>query len=307
MRILMVGAGATGGYFGGRLAQAGRDITFLVRGNRMRQLQGDGLRIVSPVGDVTLRPGLSTSGELAHQPPYDVVIVSTKAYSLEAAMNDFAAAVGPDTIVLPVLNGMKHLDILSDHFGKQHVMGGSVRIVAEIDADGRVLQMTELNELNFGELDGTHSERAERLLTDLSVAGIKATLSSDILATLWQKWWIVASIGALCVTGRGTVGEIAAVPYGAEMARAIAGETIGIAAANGYPSDTRMVESHIRRITEQGSSLTSSLYRDMLNGNPVEADHKLGDLLARANGMAAPLLKAAYMQLKVYETHRAKL
>ncbi len=306
MRILMVGAGATGGYFGGRLAQAGRDITFLVRGERLRQLQRDGLRIVSPYGDVTLAPKLIEAAALAHVPRYDVVIVSTKAYSLEAAMPDFAPAAGPETMVIPILNGMRHLDVLRDRFEGERVLGGSVRIIADMDSDGRVVQMTELNELSFGELDGTRTKRAERLLDAFSVPGIKATLTENILATMWQKWWFLASIGALCVTGRGSIGEIAMAPYGPETARALVQETLAIAAVNGYPADPKVVEAHIRRVTEQGSTLTSSMYRDMLKGAPVEADQILGDLLARGNGVDAPLLKAAYMQLKVYEAPRAR-
>ncbi len=306
MRILMVGAGATGGYFGGRLAQAGRDVTFLVRGERMRQLQRDGLHILSPHGDTTVQPKLIEAAALRNEQPYDAVIVSTKAYSLEAAMNDFAPAAGRETAVLPILNGMRHLDLLQDRFGSQRVMGGSVRVIADMDPDGRVVQMTELDEFNFGELDGSRTERAECLLDALSVPGIKATLSDNILATMWQKWWFLASMGALCVVGRGTIGEIAAAPYGPETARAIVEETVAIAAANGYPADPKTVEGHVRRMSEQGSTLTSSMYRDMLKGAPVEADQILGDLLARGKGVDAPLLKSADVQLKVYEATRAR-
>ena len=111
LRILIVGAGAVGGYFGGRLAQAGRDVTFLVRPSRAKQLSRDGLRIISPHGDAVLSPKLISADKI--DAPYDIIFLSVKAYALEAAMNDFAAAVGPETMIFPVLNGMRHIDILT--------------------------------------------------------------------------------------------------------------------------------------------------------------------------------------------------
>src|SRR5580700_10356474 len=131
MRILVVGAGSVGGYFGGRLAQAGRDVTFLVRPLRAQQLARDGLRIVSPHGDVVLTPKLLSAEQLTQ--PYDVVFLSVKAYALDAAMNDFAAAVGAETMILPVLNGMRHVELLIARFGKQQVLGGVCLVATEID------------------------------------------------------------------------------------------------------------------------------------------------------------------------------
>lgn len=306
MRILIVGAGATGGYYGGRLAQAGRDVTFLVRGARMEQIRERGLQIVSPSGDATVHPKLITAAELPRAAPFDVVIVSTKAYSLTSAMDDFAPAVGPETVVIPLLNGMRHLDTLTGRFGRQRVLGGSVRIVADVDPEGRIHQMTELDEFVFGELDGGRSPRAERLFEEFSVHGYSLKLSEDIVAALWRKWWILATMGGVCVVSGGTVGEMAAVPHGVEIGRAILKEAIAISAANGYPADPAFAEQQAQRVTEAGSSLTSSMYRDMTKGAPVEADQILGDLLARAKGVSAPLLTGAYVRLKVYEAARSK-
>ena len=137
MRILIVGAGAVGGYFGGRLAQAGRDVTFLVRPARAKQLRQDGLRIISPHGDAVLTPKLSSATEI--DTPYDLVFFSVKAYALEAAMNDFAAAVGPETMILPVLNGMRHVDLLTKRFGEHPVIGGVCLVATEIDGEGRIV------------------------------------------------------------------------------------------------------------------------------------------------------------------------
>jgi 2-dehydropantoate 2-reductase len=307
MRILMVGAGATGGYYGGRLALAGRDVTFLVRGRREEQLRTRGLEIVSRQGDATLEnPKLISAEALKSERPFDLVILSTKAYSLDAALDDVAPAIGPETLLLPILNGMRHIDVLCQRFGREHVMPGSVRIVSDMDAEGRVIQMTDLDSFTFGELEGGRSARAEALLPVLSAFGFKTTLSDNVIAALWNKWWILATMGAVCIVSGGTVGETAAVPYGAETAEAILRESVSIAAANGFPVDETTLAPHIRRMTEPGSSLTSSMYRDMTKGYPVEADHILGDLLARAKGVPVPLLKGAYVRLKVYEASRTR-
>lgn len=307
MRILIVGAGATGGYYGGRLALAGRDVTFLVRGKRAQQLREKGLQIVGPAGDATLSvPKLISAEELKSAAPFDLVLISTKAYSLEAALDDIAPAIGQDTILLPILNGMRHIDLLVERFGRERVMPGSVRIVSDMDEEGRVVQMTKLDAFTYGELDGGRSARAESLLPVFSVSGFTTTLSENVIAALWNKWWILSTMGAVCIVSGGTVGEMVAQPYGAEISEAILRESVSIAAANGFPVDEPTLAPHIQRMTEPGSSLTSSMYRDMTKGYPVEADHILGDLLARAKGASVPLLKGAYVRLKVYEANREK-
>ena len=304
MRILMVGAGATGGYFGGRLVQAGRDVTFLLRSTRAQQVRERGLEIISSLGDVTLNPRIVSAEELHAIEPFDLIILSTKAYQLAGAMDDIAPAVGPNTTLLPILNGMRQLSDLDARFGAEHVLGGSVRVFADLDEQGRVHQWTSLDELSFGERSRERTPRIETIEKALKDAGFTAILQPDILATLWQKWWILASLGSICLLARGAIGQVAAAPFGPAMAHAVIQECTDIAAANGYPPNEKMLAEHRKRMTEIGSSLTSSLYRDMTKGAPVEADHIVGDLLARANGVAAPLLTAAYVQLKVYEAGR---
>ena len=310
MRVLVVGAGATGGYYGGRLAAAGRDVTFLVRGKRAEQLKADGLRIHTPSGDVTTRPKVVSADELKGDgQAFDLVLVSTKAYSLPEAMEDFAPAVGSQTAILPMLNGMRHLDVLSDRFGVERVLGGMCRVVADLDEDGWIEQrMEEQQELAFGERSGDrHSERIEKIADELRVPGISATLSDDILATMWTKWWLLASMGTICVLARGSIGDIAGVtPYGPAMAQAVVDECTEIAAANGYPADAAMLAGHRKRVVEEGSTMTTSLYRDLARGARVEADQILGDLLARARSVKVPLIGAAYVQLKVYEATKQR-
>jgi 2-dehydropantoate 2-reductase len=217
MRILIVGAGAVGGYFGGRLAQAARDVTFLVRPSRAKQLAQDGLRIISPHGDATLTPRLISAKEI--DTPYDLVFLSVKAYALEAAMNDFAAAVGPETMILPVLNGLRQVEILTKRFGERPVIGGVCLVAAKIDNEGRVVQLADIQQLVYGERNGETTPRLEKLDVTLRGAGFDARLSSDIVQAMWEKWVQLASLGAVTCLMRGAIGEIVAAGWGRPVAQ----------------------------------------------------------------------------------------
>ncbi len=215
MRILVVGTGAVGGYFGGRLAQAGCDMTFLVRPARAKQLSRDGLRIISPHGDAVLSPNLVSADKV--DTPYDVVFLSVKAYALEAAMSDFAAAVGPATMIFPVLNGMRHIDLLVKRFGEDAVIGGVCLVAAEIDDQGRIVQLADFQQLIYGERNGETTPRLKTLDATLQRAGFDARLSPNIMQAMWEKWVQLASLGAITCLMRGTIGEIVAAPGGAEL------------------------------------------------------------------------------------------
>jgi 2-dehydropantoate 2-reductase len=305
MRILIIGAGAVGGYFGARLTAAGRDVTFLVRPARAAQLRRSGLQIISPHGDFTVQPNLLLSSELAANPQaFDLILVSTKAYSLAAAMEDFAPAVGPHTAIVPMLNGMAHLDILDARFGPARVLGGSTRIVADLDPEGRVVQIEKLHDLHYGERDKSITARIQAIDAALRDAAFDAVLSPDILAFMWQKWTFLAALGAITCLLRGSIGQAVDAPGGLDTARAIVAETAAIAAANGYPIPQSFLDNTTSRLFKSGSPLTASMYRDLTKNAPVEADHILGDLLvrARAHNVAAPLLQAAYAQLSIYSS-----
>jgi len=307
MHILVVGAGATGGFFGGRLAQIGRDVTFLVRPARAEKLRRDGLEIISPHGNATIPAKLITADELRAKPqPFDLIILAVKAYALEQAIEDLAPAVGPGTAILPLLNGMRQLDMLDARFGAEHVIGGTCRINSDVDADGRVLQLSKLGDVTFGERDGQHTERIARINAELSGALFDLILSPDVLHAMWNKWYVLASLNTICVLPRGTCGEVVAVPHGLDFANAAIDECIAIATANGYPPPADLIAWDRKRLTLPGSDLTSSMYRDMSKNAPVEVDHIIGDLLARgtSHDVPAPLLRATYVQLKVYASSR---
>ena len=306
MRILIVGAGAVGGYFGGRLAQAGRDVTFLVRPSRAKQLSRDGLRIISPHGDAVLTPKLVSADKI--DGPYDLVFLSVKAYALEVAMNDFAAAVGPETMIFPALNGMRHIDFLTKRFGEHAVIGGVCLVAAEIDQQGRIVQLADFQRLVYGERNGESTPRLKALDVTLQGAGFDARLSPEIIQAMWEKWVQLASLGAITCLMRGTIGEIVAAPGGAELSIDALNESVAVAMACGQKPSEKVLSRHAAAMTAPGSLLTSSMYRDLRKGAPVEADHILGDFIERgsAHGVATPLLKAAFVNLRIYQNRLPK-
>ncbi|MGA3225653.1 MAG: ketopantoate reductase family protein [Acidobacteriaceae bacterium] len=301
MKILVIGAGAVGGYFGGRLAQAGRDVTFLVRGRQADNIRKQGLQIVSPHGDATLHPRILLANEL--RDAFDLILLSVKGYGLEPAINDFAPAVGKATMILPVLNGMRHIDLLIERFGEGVVIGGVCLISSEVDDDGRIVQLTGTQRLVYGELRGGPTERMNHLDTVMQGAGFEARISEGITQEMWQKWVQLSSLGALTCLLRGAVGEAEAVPGGVDTATEILRESTAIATACGHPPSGDFLGKVRSTLTTRGSNLTSSMYRDLVKGTRVEADQIIGDLLDRGRrfGVDTPLLHAAYVNLKIYE------
>jgi 2-dehydropantoate 2-reductase len=306
MRTLVVGAGAVGGYFGGRLAQAGRDVTFLVRAKRAAAMAAKGLEILSPHGNVTLHPITITSNQIGGH--YDLLLLGVKSYGLAEAMDDFAAAIGPETTILPVLNGMRHMDVLAARFGQRSVLGGVCLVATEIDDQGRILQLADFQSLVYGELDGQSSSRLAQVDQALQGAGFDASSSGHIVADMWQKWVQLATLGSINCLLRGNIGEVASVSGGAELCLEALKECSDIASACGYPQTAAFLEKQQADLTAQSSSMTSSMYRDFTRGASVEVDTILGDLLERGRrqGLRAPILEAAFVSLSIYQRRLAE-
>ncbi len=306
MRILVVGAGAIGGYFGGRLLEAGRDVTFLVRERRAAQLAKTGLVIRSQRGDASL-PNPPTVLAASLREPFDLILLSCKAYDLAAAVDSFAPAVAAQTAILPFLNGMAHLDFLAARFGATPVLGGQCLISATLDAEGRIIHFGDFHAISFGELDGSAPQRVKTILATLSGARFETHLSSAILQEMWEKWAFIASAAGICCLMRAAFGEIVAA--GAEeYTKAIYEECCGIAAANGFACPKATIDRTLAMFTAPGSTLMASMLRDIERGAPIEADHIVGDLLRRGGAQAAafPLLRIAYAHLKSYEARRKR-
>lgn len=301
MRMLVVGAGSTGGYFGGRLAEAGREVTFLVRPARKAHLEAEGLNIVSPFGDMTLRPQLVTAEDI--DGPFDIVLLTVKAYSLDTAMKDFAPAIGKDTMILPFLNGMRHMEVLAKRFGAGTLVGCTCHIFASVDEKGRIIQHNQLQEITYGELDGSVSPRIEALDAFMKSGGFNTRLSRHIGRRMWEKWILLATLGSSNALARGSVGDIEAAPGGADLVLRLLDEAVSVARAGGTEPSEAFLDNARTALTAKGSPLTSSMYRDLQAGNTIEAGQIVGDLLARGKkaGLDLPLLGAAFTNLMVYQ------
>ncbi len=305
MKILVVGAGAIGGYFGGRLLQAGRDVTFLVRPRRAASLAERGLSIQSRVGDFHLpAPPTVTEDEL--QDTFDLVLLSCKAYDLDGAIASFAKAVGPRTTILPLLNGMRHLDALADRFGPNSLLGGLCVISATLDAEGGVVHLGDLHSLTFGELDGSRSQRIEAIASTLSGAGFDARLSDAIRQDIWEKWIFIAALAGITCLMRAAIGDIVAASA-SDLSTRLLDECAAIAASEGFPARRPFLGGVRATLQAPGSTITASMLRDIEGGKPVEAEAILGDLLRRAaKADSHSLLRIAYAHLKAYEARRKR-
>ncbi|SCM75617.1 2-dehydropantoate 2-reductase [uncultured Pleomorphomonas sp.] len=304
MRLLVVGAGATGGYFGGRLAAAGRDVTFLIRPKRAAEIARNGFVIVDPKGETRIEPKIVTADAL--KGPYDLVLISVKAYSLPVAIEDIAPAIGPNTLILPVLNGLKHFDLLSQRFGPARVIGSFCKINARLDDHGRIVQMSPLHDLIYGEYDGSRTPRMEAIDAFFKGAGFDARLSDDVGRELWEKWVLLASLGAANCLMRGTIGDIVARPGGRAFIEALLDEVTAVATAHGKAPDPAYLDATRKLLTTPDSPMTASMYRDLTKGLPVENDEILDDLLARAAavGVKTPYLHLAAINLGIYAARR---
>jgi 2-dehydropantoate 2-reductase len=305
MRVLIVGAGATGGYFGGRLAQAGRDVTFLVRAGRAAQLREQGLTLLSPHGDVTLQPKLVTAETI--DGTYDAIIVAVKAFGLEQALQDMAPAMGPQTMVMPLLNGMRHVDRIRSLYGAA-LIGGVCKVATTIDPQGRIKQLAPFQELAYGELDGSPSARTAQFDETMQGAGFTARLTAHVEREMWEKWTLLATLGGICGLMRGTIGEIEAASGGREFVLRLLGEVVRVIEVDGMAPSAAFLETITRQVTQKGSPMASSMYRDLVAGLPVEADQILGDLAARAArpGLDTPRVSAADTPMRIYMDRLAR-
>jgi 2-dehydropantoate 2-reductase len=305
MRILVVGAGAIGGYFGGRMLASGSNVTFLVRPRRAAELASAGLVIKSPNGDVTLKnPPAVQADRLAET--FDVVLLSCKAFDLDDAIKSFAPAVGPQTAIIPLLNGMLHLDMLDGKFGSERVLGGLCAIAVTLNEQREVVHLQPMQSLTFGERDGTLSDRVRAIAEAMASGKFGSVASEHILQDMWEKWVFLASLAASTCLMRSPVGHILASPGGKDFILGMLDECSAVATAEGYAPRAPFLERTRGMLTAEGSPMTASMFRDIKAGAAVEADHVIGDLIRRGDAAKVPVprLRTAYTHLKAYENQR---
>jgi len=305
MKILILGAGAVGGYFGARLHQAGADVTFLLREKRAAKVKSEGLVIKSPKGDAVLPVKVVTKG--SDGGPYDVIILACKAYDLESAIESIAPAVGPDTTVVPMLNGHAHFAVLDARFGADGVAGGLARIGGMLGPNGEVLHTSPFAGVSFGERSGKPPRQS---LKDLDAAcktaGIDGGLNEKIGQDLWDKWIMLTSLAAMCCTLRGTTGDIMATDEGEALMNETVDECRKVAVAEGFDPGEKGIANLKTYLTQRGSGFAASMLGDLEKGGQIEGRHVIGDMLGRArrHGIAAPHLRTAYAVVQAYEARR---
>ncbi len=304
MRTLILGAGGLGGYYGGRLAQAGADVTFLVRPARAERLKAEGLRIESPLGDARI----PVQAAIAPDGLYDLVLLSCKAYDLDAAIEAIRPAVGQQTIILPLLNGIAHLDQLDASFGATHVIGGTAHISATLAPDGTIRHLNRLSLVTYGERNAAMPrERCDAIEALFATAAFEQKRSPAIMQEMWEKFaFITAAAGITCLM-RAPIGAILSADDGERQIRTMLAECAMVAAAAGFQLRPPAVEWGTRFLTTPGSDFTASMLRDLEAGAKVEARHLQGDMIARGENLAieTPLLRTAYAHLQAYQARNA--
>lgn len=307
MRVLVLGAGGMGGVFGAALLKGGADVTFLVRPKRAAQLQRDGLIVKSQGGDLQTPVRTVQQGQL--DAPFDVILLSCKAYDLDSAMTAIAPAVGNQSAILPLLNGVRHIDVLKDRFGADKVLGGLAMISAALLPDGSVRHNPIRLPINsaVGELDGRRSSRCEAIKKVFVAGGIAFDAREDIIAAMWEKFFGFSCNAVIATLTRSRAGAIARSQAGASFVSAVVDEGTRIVTAEGYPPPADTPDVIRGLFAQAASAYCPSMLVDMEEGRTTEGEHTIGDLADRAKrrGIAAPLFTAARCNLQVHEINRS--
>ena len=304
MRILVLGAGAIGGYYGGRLVESGADVTFLVRPRRAQVLAERGLVVRSALGDIERKVKTLLAGDLREA--FDLVLLSCKAYDLDDAIEAIVPAVGPRSAILPLLNGINHMAVLSGRFGAERVLGGACGIGVVLEPSGEIRHVGNTEWLTFGEVSGERSARCDAIAKIIAASKINATLADDIIQAMWDKFVMLASLAASSTLTRANVGEMLAAPLGEWLVLEALRECQAVARGDGHAPTAAAIERTRKMLTTRGSPFTASMQRDLVAGGATEGDHIIGDLVRRAEkrGIDVPLLRVALANLQVHEARR---
>ncbi|HXI86048.1 MAG TPA: 2-dehydropantoate 2-reductase [Parvularculaceae bacterium] len=303
MKLLVFGAGAVGGYFGGRMAAAGLDITFVARGDRARKLRKDGLTIRSPDGEMRADDlDIRIAGEAL--PAADILLLAIKAKGLDEAIASLKGTIDKGTLIAPLLNGLRHIDALVEAFGEERVAGGVSYIQGSVDEDGAVRRHNEIHKLAVGARRDSQAPVLKEFVDYVRPAGFAVEYAADIDQAMWNKVTFLATLAAATCLARGAVGEIIAAPFGEDTMRGLFDECLKVAEAEGHALPAAAIGVGEQMLFAKGSGLSSSMFGDIRAGRTTEADHIIGDLVRRAaqRGVATPLLKAAHTAVSVYES-----
>lgn len=301
MRILVLGAGGIGGYYGARLVEKGEDVTFLVRSKRKQQIEKDGLMIHSVNGDFSFKPKLLTKTDVVD--PFDVVLFSTKAYHLKEALNDLKPFVCERTVIIPLLNGMAHLSSLKQAFGSKNVIGGLCIIETTLNERGDIVQTSAFDRLVFGELEQQETNRIQQIANKFSGTKANFVLSNHIVQDMWHKYLMISVLSGVTTLMRASIGPILESDGGRDFVRNLFEEVAQIMRTCGAPIADDIVEEHMKTVGNLSYDFKTSMQRDIEKGLFIEGEHLQGYLLklAKEFHVDTPLLRTSYQNLKVYE------
>ena len=306
MKILILGAGGTGGYFGGRLHEGGADVTFLVREKRAQQIAQHGLQIESPKGNATLPVKTVLAANVKSE--YGIVILSCKAYDLDSSIEAIRPAMAATTCVVPLLNGISHIETLDTALGKSRVMGGTCQIAATLSQDGVVKSMHDTHAITWGAREPSQQSAANALGEAFAKTIVDWKVSENVMLDMWEKIAFLSTLAGMTCLMRASVGDILATTDGRSQMKRYLDSCVAIAASSGYQPRTHILERYEKVLDSTGSPLTASMLRDLERSGPVEADHIVGFMLnkAREFGIDDTMLSVAYTHLKAYENRRAE-
>jgi 2-dehydropantoate 2-reductase len=305
MKILVLGAGGIGGLFGGRLVEAGADVTFLVREKRKAQLSKGGLRIESPFRNAALTVNAKLQSEL--EPIYDLVLLTCKAYDLPSAIETIRPAMSGTTAVLPLLNGLAHVERLNEEFGASNVIPGTARIQLTLTPEGIVRQLNDWQTITFGEQDGSESARIDELKALFGKTPIEVKVSTNIMRELWLKLVHLATVAGMTCLMRANLGEIIRTPEGSKLLKDFLQINAEIAAHAGHRPDDKFLQTYHELFSQRNSLYEASMQRDLEKGGQIESEQILGFMLKKCREASLPdaLHLAAYTHVKAYEERRA--
>lgn len=301
-KVLILGVGGIGGYFGGRLAEAQQDVTFLVHEARQKQLDDNGLTLKSQFGDAHLAVKTINASQLNSH--YDFIIIACKSYDLASAIDSIAPAVGPTTAIIPLLNGIAHIELLNARFGQEKILGGSAKIQVTRSEQGDILHLNDWCDLIFGEQSSEITPRVQRFADLFQHAkGVKIQPVNDIMQQMWQKLVHLSTAAAMTCMMRANVGDIVRTPEGQSQLLALLASNAQIASYNGYPPSQDFMAMYQKIFSDPNSKYTTSMLRDIEHKKPIEADHIVGFMVekARIANIECPTLQLAYTHLKAYE------
>jgi 2-dehydropantoate 2-reductase len=306
VKILVLGAGGVGGYFGGRLVQNKADVTFLLRPKRAEAIKRDGLRIKSKFGDAKLDVKCVTQDQV--KAGYDLVLFTAKAYDLHSAIDAIAPALDAKSCVLPFLNGMAHYETLDARFGRERVLGGVAYIGTKLSPGGEVDHFNEFHRIAFGPRAPAQAAVCDAFAATLKGVNFDWKQEAKIEQALWDKWVLLATLAGMTCLMRAPVGDILQAEAGERLILALLGENASVAKAEGFATPEAVLANHRAILTRKGSTFSASMLHDIENGGPAEGEHILGSLLgyARKHSLAVPMLEVAATHVRAYEARRKR-